>query len=87
MNLKGQGSLEYLLLIGGAILVAAVVLSVVTNLTGPGADAIDSRKYEAICAGIPNTRCGTIDPDGSGDLVAANCVVSDDSCIYTIVTP
>ena len=34
MNLKGQGALEYLLLIGGAVLVAAIVIALVTGIPG-----------------------------------------------------
>lgn len=32
MNIKGQGALEYLLLIGGAVLVAAIVIALVTGI-------------------------------------------------------
>jgi len=31
---KGQGALEYLLLIGGAVLVAVIVISLLLSLTG-----------------------------------------------------
>ena len=34
MNIKGQGALEYLLLIGGAVLVAAIVIALVTGIPG-----------------------------------------------------
>ena len=33
MDNKGQGALEYLLLIGGAVLVAAIVVAVLANIT------------------------------------------------------
>lgn len=37
MNKKGQGALEYLLLIGGAVLVAAIVIALITGVpTGTG---------------------------------------------------
>ena len=36
MNMKGQGALEYLLLIGGALIVVAVVLTVLPNLASSG---------------------------------------------------
>ena len=32
MNVKGQGALEYLLLIGGAVLVAAIVIALITGI-------------------------------------------------------
>jgi len=38
MNLKGQGALEYLLLIGGAVLVAAIVIALVTGIPGTTPD-------------------------------------------------
>ena len=34
MDSKGQGALEYLLLIGGAVLIAAVVISLLVSLGG-----------------------------------------------------
>ncbi len=34
MNERGQGTLEYLLLTGGSILVALVVISILVSLTG-----------------------------------------------------
>ena len=34
MDNKGQGALEYLLLIGGALLLAAIVLTVLAQLSG-----------------------------------------------------
>ncbi|MBN2067987.1 MAG: class III signal peptide-containing protein [Candidatus Diapherotrites archaeon] len=34
MDGKGQGALEYLLLIGGAVLVAAIVIALITGTTG-----------------------------------------------------
>lgn len=32
MNSRGQGALEYLLLIGGAVLVAAIVIALITSV-------------------------------------------------------
>ncbi len=37
MDNKGQGALEYLLLIGGAVLIAAIVIVVLNSLAGEGA--------------------------------------------------
>lgn len=42
MEMKGQGAIEYLLIIGAAILVVAVVIIALTSVTGTGADAIDT---------------------------------------------
>ncbi len=79
MNNKGQGALEYLLLIGGAVLVAAVVLSLVTNLTDLGKSTTEARNIDALCAPIPENRCGVapptgVDPDGeSATYDYTNC--------------
>jgi FlaG/FlaF family flagellin (archaellin) len=67
MNLKGQGALEYLLLIGGAVIVAAVVLSLVTGITGTAQLATESRANDVLCAPFPNQDCGVtfVDDDGN----------------------
>ena len=39
MDEKAQGALEYLLLIGGAVLVAAIVLTLMAGLAGTGQSA------------------------------------------------
>jgi uncharacterized protein (UPF0333 family) len=36
MDNKAQGALEYLLLIGGAVLIAAIVIVILTSFAGPG---------------------------------------------------
>ncbi len=50
MNKKGQGALEYLLLIGGAILIAAVVLTVMTTIQQQAEQGTESGLKEALCA-------------------------------------
>jgi uncharacterized protein (UPF0333 family) len=42
MEEKAQGALEYLLLIGGAVLVAAIVISLLTGLAGGGKNAAEA---------------------------------------------
>ncbi|HLC36149.1 MAG TPA: class III signal peptide-containing protein [archaeon] len=42
MDEKGQGSLEYLLIIGGAILVAAIVVFLLTQQTQTGKGTVES---------------------------------------------
>ena len=39
MEEKAQGALEYLLLIGGAVLVAAIVLALLSGMAGSGKEA------------------------------------------------
>ncbi|MBU0636558.1 hypothetical protein KKE06_06035 [Candidatus Micrarchaeota archaeon] len=38
MQRKGQGSLEYLLIIGGGILVAVVIIGAIVSLAGTGGE-------------------------------------------------
>lgn len=88
MNRKGQGALEYMILIAGAVLVAAIVIAIVTGLTTGGEEASEQREIDALCAGIPGNRCGVesiapIDPDAlSTKLGTANCLwdVALDRC-------
>ena len=92
MDRKGQGSLEYLLIIGGAVLVAAVVLAIVTNLTTGGGNKINIERLNAICASQPQTQCALVDPDGLGASVPASCRWSATltrcmGCLNSVVAP
>lgn len=80
INKKGQGALEYLLLLGGAVLVAAIVLSLVTALATTGKGAASSRINDAICAPIPLGECGDkyTDSDGTGPLPATLTSIGKD---------
>lgn len=81
-NKKGQGSLEYILIIGGAILVAAIVLALVLgaaqepNIGGTAGAAVN----ETYC----NQWNGTTQSECEQDLVImgknpkSTCVWSDD---------
>ncbi|MFH1696426.1 MAG: class III signal peptide-containing protein [Candidatus Diapherotrites archaeon] len=48
MDEKGQGALEYLLLIGGAVLVAVVVIVLIISLAGDTGDTVN----EGITTGL-----------------------------------
>lgn len=73
---RGQGALEYLLLIGGAVIVAAVVLTLVTGLTATGQQAAQSRATDALCAPFAKQDCSLKDPDGTGSLNPLDCIWS-----------
>ena len=73
MGLKAQGALEYLLLIGGAVLVAAVVLSLITGLATTGEQTTQARATDALCAPFAQRDCGNKDPDGTGPLTKTAC--------------
>lgn len=65
MNIKGQGALEYLLLIGGAVLVAAIVIALVTGIPGgtpnPENDTFCSAKFNfGECDEVPGITVVTV---------------------------
>ncbi|MEK6972823.1 MAG: class III signal peptide-containing protein [archaeon] len=57
MNMKGQGALEYLLLIGGALIVVAVVLTVLPNLASSGKGAVTDAGNQAIGSIVGIVKC------------------------------
>ena len=59
MNKKGQGALEYLLLIGGAILVAVVVITILSQVGSSSGSQTEINSVTAICASRPVSACGT----------------------------
>lgn len=48
MDEKGQGALEYLLLIGGAVLVAVIVIVLLVSLSGSMGNAANNTTEKAI---------------------------------------
>lgn len=46
MDNKGQGALEYLLLIGGAVLIATIVLLIIIGSTGQTNTIINSNLHQ-----------------------------------------
>jgi len=90
MNKKGQGALEYLLLIGGAVLIAAIVLTIMTNLSAGGQAGAEQSTYQTLCGQKLNQNLcdnpGTIeyDSDGDGvDDVTINCAWQNNTCEFT----
>lgn len=61
---KGQGSLEYLLILGGAILVAVIVITAITSTPNPGNVGLNS--LAATCqTSLNETVCEAVGaPDG-----------------------
>jgi len=49
MDVRGQGALEYLLLIGGAVLVAAIVIALITGVPA----TVSNPEAETYCASQP----------------------------------
>ena len=52
MNKKGQGALEYLLLIGGALLVAVIVITIITSVGSASGKQTEYNAIKAICTGF-----------------------------------
>ena len=69
MNSKGQGALEYLLLIGGAVLVAAIVIALLVGLpTTPGTNPQDKTDCAARAQFI--SCYGTVPTSNNGNCCA-----------------
>jgi len=71
MDVKGQGALEYLLLIGGAVLVAAIVIALISGM--PSELNAEARTY---CGSYQSfTECSVVsDVVADVDIVlAGNC--------------
>ena len=66
---KAQGALEYLLLIGGAVLIAAIVLTLLSNLGQQSSATTTSRVAATQCEPLPQDKC--VDPNWS-DFDATN---------------
>ena len=54
-NTKGQGALEYLLLIGGAVLIAVIVISIASGLINTQSKP---NPNDPLCAALSQSRCG-----------------------------
>jgi uncharacterized protein (UPF0333 family) len=86
MNVKGQGALEYLLLIGGAVLVAAIVIALVTgiptNVTNPQVAASCAAQFNCTecitntVTGVAGTPCKASFTNGTSADTAAQCTAA-----------
>lgn len=88
MKNKGQGSLEYLLLIGGAVLVAVIVIALVLTSSTDAGTATNLTTAKALCvqkAGV-NQSCNTLTVVVNSKTY--NCSGTRDSgCSDTTVAP
>ncbi len=73
MERKGQGALEYLLLIGGAILVAVIVISILVGLGGSGGVEAGRAAADAGCAKYVIADCPTTAPTATTGMRGGYC--------------
>ncbi len=74
MREKGQGALEYLLLIGGAIVVAVIVVTLLLGVSAPAQGQTASASASSLCsqkAALVNNDCD-FNGIGSGDGAAGD---------------
>ena len=64
MEKKGQGALEYLLLIGGAVLVAVIVITLLLNITETAGESTETTVETAACINRLTIGCPTSLADG-----------------------
>jgi uncharacterized protein (UPF0333 family) len=65
-NQKGQGSLEYLLILGGAILVAVIIIAAITSLPANNPAAYTSMVGTCQTASLNQTVCESVKLPASG---------------------
>ena len=73
MDRKGQGALEYLLLIGGAVLVAVIVITLLLGIADQGqtdTQATADAGSQAICESRLRTLCDATSTDA---LITSAC--------------
>ena len=81
MDVKGQGALEYLLLIGGAVLVAAIVIALISGM--PTAVDAEARAYCGSFFNIVNCTASDVqDPvSGIGADQGHCCAIQEDGTV------
>ena len=84
MHLKknsAQGALEYLLIIGGAVLVSAIVISLLLASSNPVKNTTQSAILDTLCAKFSSSDCPNEDPDGGGACDDGDCEWISGQCI------
>jgi len=78
--MEAQGALEYLLIIGGAVLISAIVISLLLVSGNPVSDTIKQNLLDSLCARFHENDCGLKDPDGEAGCEAEDCDFIDGLC-------
>ncbi|MCX8189618.1 MAG: class III signal peptide-containing protein [Candidatus Diapherotrites archaeon] len=80
---KGQGALEYLILIGAAMVVVLLVITVILPTAGKQQCENDKTIFEATCSAKPNENLcqgSTLGPDLDNDNVK-DCAWQNNRCV------
>jgi len=77
MKSLAQITVEYLLLLGGMVLLGAVVLATLAELNETTQNVLEFRAVEAYCGLLSRGDCGKVDPDGASEKLSAS------SCAYS----
>ncbi len=83
MNRKGQGALEYLLLIGGAVLVAVIVITLLLGIAEQGetdTQATADAGAIKICESRLDVLCDDVTSTAAEITAACNLDTSDTTC-------
>lgn len=91
MDVRGQGALEYLLLIGGAVLVAAIVIALISGM--PGSLSAEDRTYCQSYFDFAGCNSAPAPPSGNGECCAlqsdgvtpATGTTNFNSCVWDAV--
>ena len=62
MPSKAQGALEYLLIMGGSVLIASLAIFLLTSANNPSAENTRQAILNSLCTGIPKEQCGIAAP-------------------------
>lgn len=81
MDVKGQGALEYLLLIGGAVLVAAIVIALISGM--PTAIDAEARAYCGSYFNIANCAASDVANNGGGAGGSSCCAITETGAVAT----
>lgn len=89
VNKKAQGALEYLILIGAAVLIAVIVITFVVPSAGNLACDNAKRSWEASCNGLTKDLCGNpvfadLNGDGSADCTWDS---TRNLCVLSVLPP
>jgi hypothetical protein len=79
MDRQGQGAIEYLLIIGAAILVVAVVIIALTSVTSGATNATDENAVQGAMDPLCKSQCESL--DSTNDFNELGCFDTDGNVV------